>query len=51
MVQGPKIWSSLPEELKKAISLKEFKVKIKKWKPTGCTCRICTPYIQNLGCL
>ena len=36
--QGPKIWNSLPEELKKAISLKVFKVKIKKWKPTGCTC-------------
>ena len=49
--QGPKIWNSLPECLKKAISLKEFKVKIKKWKPTGCTCRICTPYIHNLGFL
>ena len=49
--QGPKIWDSLPEQFKKAISLKEFKIKIKKWKPKGCTCRICTPYIQNIGFL
>ena len=49
--QGPKISASLPTDFKNAISVIELKTKIKSWKPTGCTCRICTPYIQGLGFL
>ena len=47
--RGPKTWSIVPEEIQNSLSLKNFKVKIKKWKPVGCTCRICTPFIAGVG--
>ena len=47
--RGPQIWSNVPDEIKKSKSLSEFKFKIKKWKPIGCTCRLCKVYIANLG--
>ena len=47
--RGPKIWAQIPEEIKKSKSLMEFKVKIKKWEPTGCTCRLCKVYVSNIG--
>ena len=37
------------KDIKNANSLQEFKLKIKKWKPEGCTCRLCRTYISNLG--
>ena len=49
--QGPKIWAYIPSDMKNAISLTEFKAKLVRWKATGCSCRICTPYIQSLGFL
>ena len=39
--RGPKTWSLVPIEIRNLKSLSEFKVKIKHWKPEGCTCRIC----------
>ena len=47
--RGPKTWELLPAEIKEAKSLIEFKTKIKRWKPHGCTCRLCKIYIFNLG--
>ena len=47
--RGPKTWELVPKEIKKAKSLFEFKNKIKKWKPVGCTCRLCKNYIKDLG--
>ena len=47
--RGPKTWALVPESIKNAISLKEFKTKIKQWEPKGCECRLCRKYIQNLG--
>ena len=47
--RGPKIWELVPTEIKESASLGEFKTKIKKWKPIGCTCRLCKSYIYNLG--
>ena len=47
--RGPKTWELLPTDIKNANSLQEFKLKIKKWKPEGCTCRLCRTYISNLG--
>ena len=47
--RGPKTWSIVPEEIQNSLSLKSFKIKIKKWKPVGCTCRICTPFIAGVG--
>ena len=48
---GPKTWSLVPNDIKEATSLIEFKKKIKKWKPNGCTCRLCKSYIYHLGYL
>ena len=47
--RGPKTWSLVPDDIKNAKSLSEFKAKIKQWKPERCTCRICKVYIANLG--
>ena len=46
---GPKIWSLLPEEIKKVSSLGEFKTKIKSWKAAGCPCRLCKLYVGGVG--
>ena len=47
--RGPKVWELLPINIKESKSLEEFKYKIKKWKPTDCTCRLCKEFIRNLG--
>ena len=47
--RGPEIWSLLPEGIKASSTLAEFKIKIKKWRPEGCTCRLCKTYIPQLG--
>ena len=47
--RGPKTWAIVPEVIKKSTSIMEFKSRIKKWKPIGCTCRLCKVYIGNLG--
>ena len=47
--RGPKIWQMLPDQLKGAKSLTEFKNKIKRWEPIECDCRLCKTYIANLG--
>ena len=49
--RGPKTWNLLPVEIKNSKSLGEIKNKIKKWKPKGCTCRLCKNYVFNLGFL
>ena len=36
--RGPKTWSMVPNDIKACKSLQEFKSKIKKWMPIGCTC-------------
>ena len=48
---GPKIWESLPHELKDIESVASFKAAIKKWKPDSCPCRLCKTYLQNIGYL
>ena len=47
--RGPKTWELVPDNIKKAKSLLEFKSKINIWKPVGCTCRLCKIYIPNTG--
>ena len=47
--RGPLTWDMVPEDIKQAESLSIFKEKIKKWKPTDCTCRLCKTYIPGLG--
>ena len=49
--RGPKVWDLLPSDIKESDTLFSFKAKIKKWKPQGCTCRLCKTYVFNLGFL
>ena len=47
--RGILTWELLPESIKTVKSLETFKARIKDWKPQGCTCRLCSNYISNLG--
>ena len=49
--RGPETWELLPDDIKEASSLSEFKRKIKNWKPHGCTCKLCKVYVVKLGFL
>ena len=47
--RGLKTWEMVPSEIKGATALTEFKNKIKQWKPTNCTCKLCKTYIAGVG--
>ena len=47
--RSPKTWKLIPEDIKEAKSLAEFKAKIRNWKPTGCDCRLCKTYVKGVG--
>ncbi len=49
--RGPQLWLSLSTETKNAGSIREFKSKIKYWNCDECLCKICRPFIKNLGFL
>ena len=38
---GPKIWNKLPEDLKKSITLSDFKRNLKLWSGPTCGCNYC----------
>ena len=44
-----KVWQMIPVEIKNSVSIESFKEKIRKWEPSSCYCRLCLPYIHNLG--
>ena len=46
-VLGPKIWESLPNDLKNRESVDSFKTAIKRWKPESCPCRLCLKLIYR----
>ena len=48
---GPRIWNSIPKEIKESASLEIFKSKIKSWTPKNCPCKLCKNYVQHLGYL
>ena len=48
---GPKIWNLVPNEIKTITSVALFKRKIRKWVPKNCPCRICKPFVPQLGFL
>ena len=48
---GSRIWTNMPNELKKSTSLNEFKSKIKTWKPENCPRTLCKIYPQRIGYL
>ena len=47
--RGPVTWELVPEEIRASNSLAIFQDRIKKWKPLGCTCRLCKCYVEGLG--
>ena len=49
MYLAPKIWSLVPEDIKIESSLITFKKRIKSWIISNCPCRLCEPYVENLG--
>ena len=48
---GSRIWSYMPSELKKSMSLNVFRLKIKTWRPENCPCKLCKISFQRIGCL
>ena len=46
---APKIWRQIPEDIKNTNCLNLFKRKIRLWIPCACPCKLCKPYIPNLG--
>ena len=46
---GPRIWELQPNNLKRLESVEAFKSKIKGLIPENCPCRICKPYIYQVG--
>ena len=46
---APKIWESVPIEIRNSPHLAMFKLKIKNWVPYDCPCRICQLFIPQLG--
>ena len=46
---GPKIWSMIPSDIKTLTSLKDFKRKIRIWKPNKCPCKLCKTFIAGVG--
>ena len=48
---SPQLWSLLPENIKEIQSFEIFKRKVKNWIFNDCLCRLCKPYLQNIGFL
>ena len=47
--RAQKMWDIVPDDIKRALSLNEFKLKIMKWKPCHCTCRLCKTFVDDVG--
>ena len=45
---GGKLWNLLPRETKNCPSLTVFKIKIRKWTPGKCPCKLCQTYVKLL---
>ena len=48
---GSRIWSYMPSELKKSMSLNVFRSRTKTWRPENCPCKLCKIYLQRIGYL
>ena len=46
--RGQRLWLSLPQHIRNAQSINEFKKGIKSWNGTDCTCRLCRIFIPQL---
>ena len=48
-VFSSKVWNIVPTEVKISATLKIFKQKIRKREANDSNCKLCLPYIQNIG--
>ena len=46
---APRVWKLVPDNIKNSPTIQCFKLKIKRWVPHSCTCRLCKKYIQILA--
>ena len=46
---GPKLWEIIPNDIKSSSTIEDFKLRIKKWTPSKCPCRLCKTYIGECG--
>ena len=46
---APKLWESIPSEIKSSKSLNILKAKIKSWATDKCRYRLCKTYVANIG--
>ena len=46
---GPQIWDMIPVEMKNLTTISAFKREVKNWKLENSPCRLCKPYIENVG--
>ena len=46
---GPKIWPTIPDELKSLTTVKSFMRSTRKWKPTKCPCNLCKICVAGVG--
>ena len=44
-----KVWDLVPAEIKQAPSLGEFKTRIREWRPSNCSCKLCQDYLPGVG--
>ena len=48
---SPKVWDMIPNDIKLSPYLADFKIKIKKWTPINCPCRLCKIFVPQVGFL
>ena len=46
---APKIWNTVPIDIRNSDSLSEFTTKIKSWKPVKCPCNLCCTFVGQVG--
>ena len=48
---GSRLWQALPNDMKQSDTLATFKRRIKTWKGEECNCRLCRPFVAQVGFL
>ena len=48
---GSRLWQVLPNDVKQSDTLATYKRRIKTWKGEECNCRLCRPFVAQVGFL
>ena len=49
--RGCRLWQALPNDIKQSETLSSFKRRIKVWRGVECNCRLCRPFVAQVGFL